>query len=117
VPNQQIPTAAKHPQPETNMANQRGKMTIYTTSSNNSIMSFLSQFPELQTNCNISSVSLFSPNSPKTIVIMPKPTPTDDASKMAKASNMADEWKKTKLLDDLAYKERIIQKRLQNAAD
>jgi hypothetical protein len=48
---------------------------------------------------------------------MPTPTPTDDASKMAKASNLADESKKTKLLDDLAYKERLVQKRLQNAAN
>jgi hypothetical protein len=44
-------------------------------------MSFLSQFPELQAKGNTSSVSLFSPKSPKTILIMPTPKPTNDEAK------------------------------------
>jgi hypothetical protein len=87
------------------MSNQRGKMTIHTISGDNSIMSFLSQFPELQAKGNNSSVSLFSPKSPKTILIMPKPKPTDD-----------EKSKKAQLLQDLDYKEQLAQKRKEQAA-
>jgi hypothetical protein len=90
---------------QSEIANQRGKMTIHTKSSDNSIMSFLSQFLELHAKRNISSVSLFSPNSPKTILIMSTPKPTGDESK------------KEQLLEVLEYNDRLVQKRLQIAAN
>jgi hypothetical protein len=80
-------------------------MTIHTISDDNSIMSFLSQFPELRAKGNNSSVSLFSPKSPKTILIMPKPKLTDD-----------EKSKKEQLLQDLDYKEQLAQKRKEQAA-